>query len=158
LEITKVLSIFAAALSTVVFIWDIGRAIPRYKVDLTLGVGDEADEYKLGVYVSVKNPSPQTVHLASVSILYPTEPVNLIGRIKKYRRLPYSVGWVYSSLSNYDIDDKCPIALEPGTSLNVFVPEEVVKEILKDNEISKLKASVQDQLWRNKYSSELSWP
>lgn len=155
------MSIYAAILSSVVFIWNIARATPRFKVDLGVGVNDENGECKSGIFISIRNPSPHIVHLAVVSILYKFEKIGIIGRIKhtlKYRRLPYSVGWVYSSLSNYEIDDKCPISLEPGTSHNIFVPDNIIQEILKDNELSKLKASVQDQLWRNKYSSELEWP
>ncbi len=88
-------------------------------------------------YISVKNPSSHTVHLANISILYPFGKRNLFEKLKhalKYRRLPSFVGWCHSSLSNYDIDDKCPIALEPGTSIGVFVPEDVLEKIFEDCE------------------------
>ncbi|WP_419615104.1 hypothetical protein [Thiolapillus sp.] len=118
-------------------------------------------EYVSGAYISVKNPSSHTVHLANISILYPFGKRNLFEKLKhalKYRRLPSFVGWCHSSLSNYDIDDKCPIALEPGTSIGVFVPEDVLEKIFEDCEERLIKASVQDKLWRNKYSRKFEYP
>jgi hypothetical protein len=161
LEVTKILAIYAACLSTVVFIWNIVRTIPRYKVDIIFGTTEIEGEFKDGVYVSIKNPSPHTVHLSNVSLLYPHKKVNLIELVKfalKYRRFSRAVGWVHTSLSNYKVDDKCPTALESGRSHNVFVPHDVLEEILKDCESRQIKAVVQDQLWRNKYSGRFEYP
>ena len=155
MKVTDILAIYAALLSTIVFVWNIRRAIPRYKVEVVFGADTIDCEYVSGAYISVKNPSSHTVHLANISILYPFGKRNLFEKLKhalKYRRLPSFVGWCHSSLSNYDIDDKCPIALEPGTSIGVFVPEDVLEKIFEDCEERLIKASVQDKLWRNKYS------
>ena len=161
MKITEILAIYAALLSTIVFVWNIRRAIPRYKVEVVFGTDRIDGEYVSGAYISVKNPSSHTVHLANISILYPFGKRNLFEKLKhvfKYRRLPSSVGWCHSSLSNYDIDDKCPIALEPGKSIGVLVPEDVLEKIFDDCEERLIKASVQDELWRNKYSRKFEYP
>jgi len=63
------LSIYAAVLSTVVFIWNIVRTIPRFKVDLGVGVSDENGEVQSGIFINVRNPSPHAVHIGSLSLL-----------------------------------------------------------------------------------------
>ena len=161
MEVTEILAIYAALLSTIVFVWNIRRAIPRYKVEVVFGTDKIDGKYVSGAYISVKNPSPHTVHLANISILYPSGKRNLFEKLKhalKYRRLPLSVGWCHSSLSNYDIDDKCPIALEPGKSIGILVPEDVLEKIFEDCEERMIKASVQDELWRIKYSRKFEYP
>ena len=161
MKITEFLSVYAALLSTIVFVWNIRKAIPRYKVEIVFGIEKDGEEYVSGAYISVKNPSAHAVHLSNVSLLYPFGKSGLIEKIKhvfKYRRLPQAVGWCSSSLSNYGIDDKCPIALEPGKSISILVPDEVLEKIFEDCERRELKASVQDELWRNKYSRTFKYP
>ena len=161
MKATEILSIYAAVLSTIVFVWNIHRAIPRYKVEVVFGTDKIDGEYVTGAYISVKNPSPHTVHLSNISIRYPYRKANIFELIQhtlKYRRLPLSVGWVHSSLSNYNVEDKCPLALESGKSIGILVPESVLEEIFKESEKRVIKASVQDQLWRNKYSRKFEYP
>jgi len=161
LKITEILSIYAALLSTIVFIWNIRRVIPNFKVEMIFGSDEIDGEFVSGAYISVKNPSPHTVHLANISILYPYREINILELIKhvfKYRRLPYKVGWVHSSLSNYEVDDKCPMALDPGKSIGILVPESVLEEVFEDSTKRVIKASVQDELWRNKYSKKFEYP
>lgn len=161
MKITEILSIYAAVLSTIVFAWNMRRAIPSFKVELIFGTEKIDGEYVSGVYISVKNPSSHAVYLANISVLYPSGKRNIFEKMKhvlKYRRLPSSAGWCYSSLSNYDIDDKCPIALEPGKPIGILVPEDVLEKIFEDCEERLIKASVQDELWRNKYSRKFEYP
>ena len=161
MKITEALSIYAAVLSTIVFVWNMRKAIPIYKVEIVFGTDKVDDEYVNGAYISVKNPSTHTVHLSNISILYPFGDRGLIKKLKhifKYRRLPFTVGWCSSSLSNYEIDDKCPIALEPGKSIGILVPESVIDGIFAKCEERVIKASVQDELWRNKYSNTFEYP
>lgn len=157
---TYLLAFYGAFLSTIVFLWNVSRAIPRYKVDIIHGIDDEEEQLRSGVYIFVRNPSPQTVHLANVNILYPyrnTRFADKIWHIVKYRRTPKTVGWAHSSLSNYGVDDKCPLAIEPGKSHKVFVPEEELEEIFKGSTRREIRACAQDQLWRNKYSAVLEY-
>lgn len=160
MKATELLSIYAALLSTAVFIWNIVRAIPRYKVDIVYAVHEEDGECKHGVYVSIRNPSPHTIHLAGVDILYPYAKASFIERVGfmfKYRRLPSTVGWVHSSLSNFGLKNEFPLALESGKSKNVFVPHEVLEDIFEDCIGRDIKVCVQDQIWRNKYSPKFNY-
>jgi hypothetical protein len=159
LKTTEYLSIYAAILSTGVFLWNMFKAIPKIKVDVVHAVHDDNGELKHGVYISTRNPSSHTVHLAGIDILYPYKKrklKDLIVHLFKYRRIPRAMGWVHCSVSNYGIKDGCPLALEAGKSHNVFVSNELLEEILSDSTGREIKASVQDQLWRNKYSKEFS--
>ena len=122
---------------------------------MVFGTNKIDGEYKNGVFVSVQNPSFHTVHLSNFSILYPYKQTNLIDLIRhaiKYRRLPLIEGWVHCKLSLYDFEDNFPISLEPGKSHSFLIPQEIVEKILQDSVRRELRAVVQDQLWRNKYS------
>jgi len=155
LKVTELLAIYAACLSTIVFIWNVTRAIPRVKVKIVFGTDKVEGECTSGVYISVQNPSSHTVHLSNISILLPSSKrrfIDLIAHILKYRRFPWNEGWVQSNLSNYKLENKCPLSLEAGKSHNVFIPQVVLEKIFKDSERREIKAVVQDQLWRNKYS------
>jgi len=161
LKLTDYLAIYAACLSTFVFAWNITRSIPRYKIDIVFGTKGDNDNIEHGVYIGIKNPSPYTVHLAGVELLYRYKESSLIRKIThflKYRRIPWAVDWVHTSLSNYKLKDGCPLALESGKSHLVFVPNEVLEQILNDSINRNIKACVQDQLWRNKYSQKFHYP
>lgn len=161
MKVTEILAIYAALLSTIVFVWNIIRTIPRVKIEVIFGTDKIKGEYVSGAYISIKNPSPHTVHLSNVDILYPYKKnklIDLVMHTLKYRRLPLSVGWVHSNLSNYEIDDGCPLALEPGKSHGILVPESTLEKIFEDSERKEIKAVVQDQLWRNKYSRKFEYP
>ena len=161
MKVTDFLAIYAAGLSTIVFVWNYVRATPRIKVEVISGSDEIDGEFVFGAYISVKNPSSQTVHLSNISILYPYKQSNLTDILKhiiKYQRIPKSEGWVSSSLSNYKIDDGCPISLEPGKAHSILVPERILEQIFEDSYSRKIKAVVQDQLWRNKYSNKFSLP
>jgi hypothetical protein len=147
LKVTELLAIYAACLSTIVFIWNVTRAIPRVKVKIVYGTDKIEEKWITGVYISV--------HLSNISILYPSSKkrfIDFISHILKYRRFSWTVGWVLSSLSNYELECKCPLSLASGKSYNVFIPQRVLDKILKDSERREIKAVVQDELWRNKYS------
>lgn len=158
---TEILAIYAAFLSTIVFVWNILRTIPRFKVDILFGVDSDEEEARHGVFIFARNPSPHTVHLAAIDILFPYGKRNLMDlviHIFQYRRFPRAVGWIHSSLSLYGIDDGCPVALKAGKSHKVFISNEVLEEIMKDSEKRELRACIQDQLWRNKYSKIIEYP
>jgi len=161
LKPTEYLAIYAAFLSTIIFIWNIRRSIPKFTVDIMFGGHGEGDELDHGIYVGIRNPSPHTVHLSGIDLLYRYKETRLIDKILylfKYRRLPRTEGWVHTGLSNYSLKDECPLALESGKSHNVFVPNDILEKIFDDSIDRYLMARVQDQLWRNKYSKKLLYP
>lgn len=161
LDLTPLLAIYGAALSTAVFVWNVLRATPRFKVDLIFGIEEVDGEVVAGAHISIKNPSGSTVHIGNVSILYSHEHVRFLDyvtHVVRFKKFPRTVGWVHSALSNFDIDDGCPMALEPGQSHGILVPEGVLEQIFQDSTDRKIKAVAQDQLWRNKYSVPMEYP
>lgn len=160
MELTEILAIYAAFLSTVVFLWNVSKAAPKFKVDLVYGLDEKEGSHEFGVYITVRNPSSQTVHLAGLDLLYQSEEPSILKQfqhIYRYRNWPSSIGWVHCSLPLYEIDDKCPLPLSAGQSHMVFVPEHLIEGMLNKGIGSKLRASAQDQLWRNKYSKSLEY-
>lgn len=161
MDLTKILAIYAAFLSTAVFAWNVSRARPKIRVKLIFTVEQVEGEYVHGVRVAVQNPSQHTVHLSNISLLYPwrrPKAKDYLEHIFRFRRWPGRMGWVHTSLSNYDIEDGCPVALEPGTSHSVLVPEGKLEKLLVDARKRRFSAVVQDALWRNKYSPTFEYP
>jgi hypothetical protein len=78
MKLTELLAIYAAGLSTIVFIWNVSRTIPRFKVDIVFGVHGRGEDIDHGIYVGVSNPSPHTVHLAGIYLLYRYKKASLI--------------------------------------------------------------------------------
>ena len=157
MKVTEFLAIYAACLSTGVFIWNIVKSTPRVRVQLMHGMDNIDGEYVHGVFICIANPSAHTVHLNSLSILYPYQKISPWYPLKfilENKRIPWHRGWVHSSLSNYDVEDGLPLSLEPGKSHKVLVPEAIIKKILDDSVRPELMASIQDQLANNKYSSK----
>lgn len=68
MDITKYLAIYAALLSTAVFLWNVWRARPKFKVKLTLGMDKIEDEYVSGAYIALQNPSAHTVHISAAPL------------------------------------------------------------------------------------------
>jgi hypothetical protein len=142
-------------LSTFIFFWNLSRSRPKIKVRLIYDAKEIGDELEGGICISVQNISAHTIHLSNISLLYRFEKTKLwenISHIIRFRRIPRTVGWVYTSLSNYGIEDGCPISLEARNSHEVFVPFKVLNKILEDALRRDIRAVVQDQLWQNTYS------
>ena len=128
----------------------------KVKVDLIFGVEGEGDEIKSGVYLCVRNLSSHDVHLSNLSILYPYRSYGIKERflnLWKYRRFARRLGWVSTSLSNYSIEDGCPMCLGPRKSHSVLITDDMLLNILEDASEKNLIGCVQDQLWKNTYSS-----
>lgn len=157
MKFTDYLAIYAAVLSTVVFLWNIRQSRPRVKVDLISGIEGSGENLKSGVYVFVRNVSSHDVHLTNVDILYRYTTPKLTQRIShmwRFKKLPRRLGWVHSSLSNFAIETGCPVTLEANKSHKVFIPEPIVGKMLERGIGRSLMANVQDELWRNVYSKE----
>ena len=156
MELTTILAIYAATLSTAVFFWNVSRTKAKILVKLIFSVEDLGEKYVHGVSIAVQNPSSYTVHLTNISLLYPYLRPRLkdyIVHMFRFKRWPSRIGWCNTSLSNYGIDDGCPLALEPGNSHRVLIPEDKLEHVLADATDRQLVAVVQDALWRNKYST-----
>lgn len=151
LKATEWLAIYAAVLSTIVFAWNVFQSRPRLKVVIVFGINDGV----AGAHVSVQNRSPHTIHLSNISILYRGRAPTLkewLSHAWEFRRLPRRLGWVYSSLSNYEISDGCPIALEARNSHHVMVPEDTLEQIFERSGNTKIMAVAQDKIWNSVYS------
>ncbi|WP_143520352.1 hypothetical protein [Halopseudomonas pelagia] len=158
MKITEILAIYAACLSTLVFIWNIAKATPKFKVDLLHGIEEKDGGYVGGLYVTVRNHSSHKIHLASFDLLYQSERQSFFKKLFhfiKYRNWSNSVGWVHCCPSLYGVKCNYPVGLEAFQSHQLFIPEDVVNEVLEKSINRKIKAKAQDQLWRNKYSKEL---
>lgn len=161
LTFTDYLAIYAAVLSTLVFLWNVVQSRPRIKVDLIFGFEGTGDDFKTGVYIVVRNLSSHDVHLADINILYPYAERSLkaaLAHLWRFRRWPSQLGWVHSSLSNYSIESGCPVCLESRKSHKVLITEDALEEMLAKASDRKLRACVQDQLWNNVYSRVFKWP
>lgn len=162
LKFTDYLAIYAAILSSLVFVWNIVNSRPRIRVEMVVGSNGDGDQIQFGVYVSIKNVSAHAVHLSNVSLLYPYEKSGIgkkLGHLIRFRTLPRTVGWVHTSLSNYKIKDGCPLSIDARKSHGIFIPNAVLKEVFTDAVRHELKAVVQDQLWQNTYSGifKVNW-
>lgn len=160
MKTTDYLAIYASVLSTLVFFWNVLQSKPKIKVDLIFGIEGEGDQLRSGAYMFVRNLSSHDVHLSNFSILYPYRKTGLkerLGYVWKYKRMPKTIGWVTSSLSNYSIEDGCPICLKARNSYSVFIPDTSIEAMLTDASHRSLIGCVQDQLWQNTYSREFKY-
>jgi hypothetical protein len=95
LRFTDYLAIYAAILSTTVFLWNILQSRSRVVIDLLPGLEDSAANPRIGLYVVIRNVSSHDVHLAAIDILYRYTVVRLRDRIahmRRFRRLPLRLG------------------------------------------------------------------
>ncbi|WP_217907156.1 hypothetical protein [Massilia sp. BJB1822] len=161
LKITDYLAIYAALLSSVVFLWNLVQSRPRIKVNVLFGVETIDGVTTSGVFVVVRNTSSHDIHLGAIGILYPYREAGAKERLLhfwRYKRWPKRVGWCHTSLSNYAIKDGCPMCLEARKSHHVLVPKEIVEKILSGATQATLIVKVQDQLWNDVYSKPFKWP
>jgi len=161
MDITKYLAIYAALLSTAVFLWNVSRARPKFKVKLTLGMEKIDGEYVSGAYIAIQNPSAHTVHVAAVDILYRYRNISIIDWIKhawEFKRIMRRVGWVHYSLDINGVETGLPVSIEAGKSHMIFVSDEKLDEVLENALDQQIIASVQDALWRNQNSAKFDYP
>ena len=160
LKITDYLAVYAAILSSAVFLWNVLQSRPRLKVDLLFGVDTIEGVTTSGVSIVVRNTSSRDIHLAAIGLLYPYIKVGTkekLVHLWRYKRWPRRVGWCHTSLSNYSIEDGCPMCLEARKSHHVLVPKEIIQKVLSEATQDNLIATVQDQLWNNVYSRPFKW-
>jgi hypothetical protein len=161
LDLTDYLAIYGALLSTTVFVWNAAKARPKVRVRLAFAVETKDGKTESGLGVSIQNPSAHTVHITAVSFLYPyTQPTfrRRVEHVLKYKQVPWDLGWCHSSFGINDIEDGCPVSIDPGASHYVMVTQDKLELVLTDARRRILKVSVQDALWRNTKSRALAWP
>lgn len=157
MDLTKYLAIYAAFLSTAVFLWNVSRARPKFKVKLTHGLDTIEGETVSGVYIAIQNPSAHTVHIAGADILYRYRRETLWGWIKhawSFKRIMPRVGWIHYPLNMHRIETGLPVSLEAGKSHMISLSDEKLNEILESALERQIIASAQDALWRTKYSAK----
>lgn len=155
LKVTDWLAVYAACLSTAVFVWNVARATPRAKVEIVFGSSERDGKMESGLFIVLKNPSSHEVHLRNLWILSPSDASGIFDKVTylvKYRKWPEAVGWVHARLPDFGVEDGMPLSLSPGKSHHVFVPGVVVDELLADSERKELKAAVYDEVGRRSYS------
>ena len=155
MKFTDYVAIYGAILSTSVFLWNLRNATSRMKVSIVPGVNGSGEEMRSGVYISIKNPSPHTIHVTSATLLCPMRRTTFWDTIKysfKYRRLFLYPNWVHTHLSLLKIETSLPKSIEARNSHMIFISDEKINEVLNRENTSSLAACVQDALWRSKYS------
>lgn len=160
MKITDYLAIYAAILSTSVFIWNILNSKPRFKVDLSFSIDTINGVTLTGLSIIVRNISPHNIHLANIGVVYPYSKSNIKDKLKhfwRFKQWPRRIGWCHTDLILYSIKDNCPICLEARNSHHVFIPMDIVDQILSEAYQKTIIAFVQDQLWNNVYSKPFKW-
>lgn len=160
MKLTDYLAIYGAILSTMVFVWNTVKSRAKIKVRLTHALDTEGDKSRFGLGISVQNPSSHTAHITSACFLYQyTKPTisDRVSHLREFRRLPLRLGWASARLSLYDVEDGCPVTIEPNKSHWIFVPEEAVKTVLAKAKSPYIRVQVQDELWRNELSAKFRY-
>ena len=160
MKLTDYLAIYAAVLSTAVFVWNVVQARPRLRVDVIFGIEEIDGVVQGGVCLCVRNVSSKEVHLAQLSVLYPYKAATLKARLSylcKFRRLPTRENWIHTSLKYYAVETGCPVSIDARKSHQIFLPAETVETILAKAYEPKLMACAQDALWKNVYSRPYEW-
>ena len=155
LKLTEILAVYGAALSSVVFIWNISRARAKVRVRLSFAIESGDDAIKTGVGIFIQNHSTSTVYVTNVSFLYPFRSISYRERfldIWNYKRITSTAGWCFSALSNYGILHGLPSPIEPGQSHYIFVSDGKLRDVVKTAIRPEVRVSVQDALWRNTLS------
>jgi hypothetical protein len=149
------IAIYAALLSTFTFIWNIWNSKPKFTVEIVDGIEKINGQFKAGVYIFIKNPSPHKVNVTSISLVYPYKNASLFEKLEhvwKYKNSPKHVGWVHTAVAFKKIKTGLPVSIEPRNSHSIFIPEKVLQETLSNCIDNKFAAIVHDALWRSKRS------
>jgi hypothetical protein len=161
MRLTDGLAIYGASLSTATAVWNYFRSRSQVRVVLIYALETIQGESQHGIGISIQNISTQTVHISNVSFLYPFRKSTFWDKVKHlitFRRIPRNDGWCHSDLSLHGVADGCPTSIEPGKSHWIFVRHEVLEQFLEDAQSRRLRAVVQDALWRNTYSKSFEYP
>jgi hypothetical protein len=160
LDWKALIAIYAAVLSTVVFVWNIRISRGRLRVQILHGAEEVDDGIVHGVYVSIQNPSHKPVYVRHASVLYPSVSSTFFGRLLhllKYRRWSRSAGWVHTSPSYEEIMTDLPKTIQPGDSCGFIMDKQKLLRLVEGRKQGILRVSVQDALWRTTYSNIMEY-
>lgn len=157
MNFTSAVAVYGAALSTIVFLWNVHRARSKIRVKI---VGSSV-EGGPGVCVSLQNFTSQTLHVTAIWILVPDHSMRPYGlppwpvrvwRMLKYRRFDRYIGWHrYEGMMKNEAA-VLPKAIAPGTSHLVHIPAEPLVRALRECNAQGFAALAQDALWRESHS------
>jgi len=161
MRLTDFLAVYGAGLSTATAVWNYFRVRAKVRVRLIFALEIIKGESQDGIGISIQNLSAQTVHIARVSLLYFLATPTLRDRLRRlirFKQISRSHGWCYCALSNFGVEDGCPASIESGKSHWIFVGHDVIDGLLERAQSRRIKAVVQDPLWRNTYSKAFEYP
>ena len=163
MRFTDYLAIYAAILSTSVFLWNILQSRPRVVIDLLPGLDDSAAQTPGVVCMSLSGTSRRMTCIwlrSTFSIITPMSDSAIASHTcEGFGVYRCRLGWVHTSLSNLSVESGCPLRLEARKSHQVsFLTDETVERLLADSTDRRLMAHVQDQLWNSVYSRPLTVP
>lgn len=159
--LTDVLALYGASLSTIIAAWNYRNTRPQVRVRLVFALETIQGEPQHGIGISIQNVSARTVHISNVSFLFPFGKSTFRDKLKhviRFKRIPHNDGWCYNNLSLHGIDDGCPTSIEPGKAHWILVRHEALVGLLEGAQWPRVKAVVQDALWRNTYSKAFEYP
>ena len=157
MKVTEWLAVYAAILSTATFSWNFLQSRPRAKTSVMFGIKEGEG---VGIYVVIYNRSSHKIHLANVGLMYQFKKETLrekIHYIWRFHRWPSRPGWCNYDLQLFGFSAGCPTTIEPRSSHDVFIPDEKVREILKDAISTKIGACSQDKLAQNSYATPIEY-
>lgn len=155
-------AIYAAVLSTIVFLWNIKNSKPSYSVELAPSAQDNGKEIEDGIDITIKNPSSKVVNISNISLVY-ASPREAFFLVNLYRGLsekllnlePSNVRAHYFLPVHGELfKPKTFLSIDAHNSKNIFVPLSSMEEMLKDPDVENgvFYAIVQDALSRRRYS------
>ncbi len=153
------LAIYAAILSTLVFLWNVRKSRSKFKVIVVHGNSEIDEKIKFGVYVSVQNTSHNVVFINAASVLYPYRRSTFwskLWHLVRFRNSPISVGWIHTSPSYENIETGLPIVIQPGDSHGFLLPAAALNELTKDRSRSEIRLAIQNAHGQNTYSKKFS--
>lgn len=170
-DLKDLATVYAAVLSTIVFVWNMRNSKPKFSVEIVHGVDGAENEARHGIFIFIKNPSLQKVHIESVALLFPTKDAstlkqfdrNRLGRrgyywniLRRFFKRKYErkyAHWVHTHLVFKNVKTALPVSIESRNSHRIFVPEANLKEMLSEAPNGVFAAMASDALWRRSYSA-----
>lgn len=150
-KVTDWIAVYAAALSTWVFFWQVRQGKPRIKVAVVPGIVDG----DFGAFISIQNRSAHAVNLTTCSLVYPWRKLTKVNWLKaawQTRTVPKRLGWIHGFLPE-GVDSGLPTQVAPHNAHTIFVPEATLFDLLGTS-AKKVVFKVQDALWKDHFSDE----
>lgn len=161
LELTKYLSIYAAVLSTIVFLWNVRQARSTFRVRLAFAFDHFEGETVPGLLVDIQNPSSHAVHLVEVSFLTRfmsgTRLKSILSFFRSCDPLSLSSG-IEMRFPPSLVDSRFPASVPPGASHTIFVPCITIEKHLVGLDDRRIQVAIRDALGRRRYSPKYVFP